>query len=79
MKKKKTNVLFIYIAVWKGKTWWWSLYEIILNYWNLNSLNIQSEHNALDTINRLEVAIYAWKESTLIQSITSHKPEHHGP
>ncbi|PWA98936.1 RHO guanyl-nucleotide exchange factor 14 [Artemisia annua] len=36
----------------------------------LNSLNIQSEHSALDTINRLEAAIYAWKESILIQSST---------
>nr|GEW68538.1 Rop guanine nucleotide exchange factor 14-like isoform X1 [Tanacetum cinerariifolium] len=36
----------------------------------LNSLNIQSEHSALDTINRLEAAIYAWKESILTQSST---------
>ncbi|XWS49419.1 hypothetical protein CRYUN_Cryun12cG0001800 [Craigia yunnanensis] len=27
-----------------------------------NSLNLKSEHNALEAINRLEAAIYAWKE-----------------
>lgn len=34
----------------------------------LNSLNLKSEHGALDTINRLEAAIYAWKERILIQT-----------
>ncbi|KVH89825.1 Plant specific Rop nucleotide exchanger, PRONE [Cynara cardunculus var. scolymus] len=28
----------------------------------LNLLNLKSEHSALDTVNRLEAAIYAWKE-----------------
>lgn len=28
----------------------------------LNSLNIKSEHNALEVINRLEAAVFSWKE-----------------
>ncbi|KAK9079943.1 hypothetical protein SSX86_001618 [Deinandra increscens subsp. villosa] len=54
------------------------LYRLILNTASssahvgmLDSLNFKSEHNALDTINRLEAAIYAWKE---IQKNTSKSP-----
>ncbi|KAI3707329.1 hypothetical protein L6452_25750 [Arctium lappa] len=36
----------------------------------LNSLNLKSEHSALDTINRLEAAIYAWKERISEQTCT---------
>lgn len=28
----------------------------------LNSLNLKSEHNALEVINRLEAAVFSWKE-----------------
>lgn len=35
-----------------------------------NSLKLKSEHTALDTINRLEAAIYAWKERISIQKIS---------
>lgn len=28
----------------------------------LNSLNLKSEHSALEAINRLEAAVFAWKE-----------------
>ncbi|XP_071705497.1 rop guanine nucleotide exchange factor 14-like [Rutidosis leptorrhynchoides] len=34
----------------------------------LNSLKLKSEHSALDTINRLEAAIYVWKERILVQT-----------
>ncbi|KAL4592972.1 hypothetical protein LXL04_005981 [Taraxacum kok-saghyz] len=34
----------------------------------LNSLNIKTEQGALETINRLETAIYAWKERILEQT-----------
>ncbi|XAR69227.1 hypothetical protein NMG60_11000735 [Bertholletia excelsa] len=34
----------------------------------LNSLNMMSEHRALETINRLEAAILAWKERIAVQS-----------
>uniref|UniRef100_A0A251U639 Putative RHO guanyl-nucleotide exchange factor 14 n=2 Tax=Helianthus annuus TaxID=4232 RepID=A0A251U639_HELAN len=40
----------------------------------LNSLNIKSEHNALVTINRLEAAIYAWKERVSIQKTSTKSP-----
>ncbi|KAI3821875.1 hypothetical protein L1987_09450 [Smallanthus sonchifolius] len=40
----------------------------------LNSLNLKSEHSALDTINRLEAAIYAWKDRILIQKTTTKSP-----
>ncbi|KAI3792896.1 hypothetical protein L2E82_06788 [Cichorium intybus] len=34
----------------------------------LNSLNLKSEQGALETINRLETAVYAWKERILEQT-----------
>ncbi|KAK1568694.1 hypothetical protein Q3G72_027639 [Acer saccharum] len=33
----------------------------------LNSLNLKSEHSILDTINRLEAAVFAWKERVVDQ------------
>lgn len=39
----------------------------------LNSLNMKSEHSALDTVNRLEAAIFLWKERIAEQS-TSMSP-----
>ncbi|KAK0591273.1 hypothetical protein LWI29_037822 [Acer saccharum] len=33
----------------------------------LNSLNLKSEHGILDTINRLEAAVFAWKERVVDQ------------
>lgn len=33
----------------------------------LNSLKLKSEHNVLDTINRLEAAVFAWKEKVTEQ------------
>ncbi|KAK1435961.1 hypothetical protein QVD17_01734 [Tagetes erecta] len=38
----------------------------------LNSLNLKSEHTALDTINRLEAAIYAWKERISIHKTSKY-------
>ncbi|KAL8244644.1 hypothetical protein R6Q59_010902 [Mikania micrantha] len=40
----------------------------------LNILNLKSEHTALDTINRLEAAVYAWKERIVIQKTTTKSP-----
>ncbi|KAJ6712220.1 ROP GUANINE NUCLEOTIDE EXCHANGE FACTOR 1 [Salix purpurea] len=34
----------------------------------LNSLNLKSEHSALDAINKLEAAIFAWKERVTAQA-----------
>ncbi|KAD5508074.1 hypothetical protein E3N88_15777 [Mikania micrantha] len=39
-----------------------------------NSLNIKSEHSALDTINKLEAAIYSWKERISIQTTNTQFP-----
>ncbi|KAK9928324.1 hypothetical protein M0R45_025467 [Rubus argutus] len=33
----------------------------------LNSLNLKSEHNALEVINRLEAAVFSWKERIIEQ------------
>lgn len=34
----------------------------------LNSLNLKSEHSAIETINRLEAAVFAWKEKVTKQN-----------
>ncbi|KAL8226757.1 hypothetical protein R6Q57_016589 [Mikania cordata] len=39
-----------------------------------NSLNIKSEHSALDTINKLEAAIYSWKERISTQTTNTQFP-----
>ncbi|KAI3716844.1 hypothetical protein L1987_68034 [Smallanthus sonchifolius] len=40
----------------------------------LNSLNIKSEHSALDNINRLEATIYSWKDRISIQTTGPKSP-----
>lgn len=34
----------------------------------LNSLNLKSEHSALESINKLEAAVFAWKEKITEQT-----------
>lgn len=39
----------------------------------LSSLNLKSEHTALETINRLEAAVFAWKER-ITEQVSSKSP-----
>lgn len=41
----------------------------------LSSLNIKSEHNALETINRLEAAMFSWRERIHeVQKVSGDSP-----
>lgn len=42
----------------------------------LSSLNIKSEHNALETINRLEAAVFSWRERIHeVQKLSGDSPK----
>ena len=40
----------------------------------LNSLNLKSDHSALEAINRLEAAVFAWKEKRITEQVSGKSP-----